>query len=136
MKIILDTNIWISFLLGKRLSELTEIFNREDIKVYVSESLIKEIKTVATRSKFSNLITRKSIEELMELIAVKCEFVDSDIQYEPDIRDKKDIFLLGMAENIPANLIVTGDKDLLVLESFGESKIITLHQFQKDYLEQ
>lgn len=135
MKIILDTNIWISFLLGKKLSELTEIFKREDIKIYVSESLIREIREVSNRSKFSKYITPRSIEALMELIAVKCDYIDSDIQEDPEIRDKKDIFILGMAKNIPANLIVIGDKDLLVLENFGESKIVTFHQFKKEYLE-
>ena len=53
----------------------------------------------------------------------------------PEIRDKKDIFILGMAKNIPADFIVTGDKDLLVLESFEESKIVTFQEFKREYLE-
>lgn len=135
MRIILDTNIWISFLLGKRLSELKEIFKREDIKIYVSKPLIDEIKAVSSRSKFSKYISPHSIDNLMELISIKCDYVDCFIQYQPQIRDKKDIFILGMAQNIPADFIITGDKDLLVLENFQGSTIITFHKFKKEYLD-
>ena len=134
MKIILDTNIWISFLLGKRLSELSEIFKREDIIVYVSEPLIDEIKTVSRRSKLAKYISSESLRDLMELIAVKCQYVDSGIDTDPEIRDKNDVFLLGMARNIPADIIVTGDKDLLVLGSFQETKILTFQEYKRDYL--
>lgn len=132
MKIILDTNIWISFLLGKRLSELTEIFKREDIQVYVSEELINEIRAVATRSKFSKVISPHSLDELMELITIKCEYVSSITPDIPDIRDKKDIFILGMAENIPADFIVTGDNDLLVLKSFQGIPILKFNEFKSE----
>ena len=36
MKVILDTNIWISFLLGKRLTILREIIQLEEVDIYVS----------------------------------------------------------------------------------------------------
>lgn len=70
----------------------------------------------------------------MELITVKCDYVDSFIKEIPEIRDQKDIFILGMAQNIPTDFIVTGDKDILVLDSFKESKIITFQEFKNEYL--
>lgn len=33
MKIIFDNNIWISFLIGKRLAELRTVFTRQDIEI-------------------------------------------------------------------------------------------------------
>jgi predicted nucleic acid-binding protein len=34
MKIILDSNIWISFAIGKQLLELEYVFNQHDISIY------------------------------------------------------------------------------------------------------
>ena len=50
MKILIDTNIWISFLLGKRLAFLKKIFENNKIIIYISEPLLDEIKEVANRS--------------------------------------------------------------------------------------
>ena len=129
MKIVLDTNIWISFLLGKRLSVLADIFSRKDIIVYVSEELIGELINVVSRTKFSDKISRQSFDNLLELINVKCMIVNSKLEEENVLRDKNDLFILGMAKNIPADYIVTGDKDILVLKTYKNTKIITFSEF-------
>lgn len=131
MKIILDTNIWISFLLGKRLSILVDLFSRNDIKIYVSEELINELIQVVARSKFSDKISSLSFDNLIELINFKCKTVSSNLEEECDIRDENDLFILGMAKNINADYVVTGDKDLLILEKFKNTQILTFSDFQK-----
>ena len=130
MNIILDTNIWISFLLGKRLSVLVGIFSQNNINIYVSKELIKELAEVVSRDKFSNKISKQSFNNLLELINVKCKMVNSDLNEQTELRDKKDLFILGMAYNIPADLVVTGDKDLLDLKSFKNTKMITFNELQ------
>ena len=40
MKVLFDTNLWISFMIGKRLSSLAAVLNRQDVEVYVSEQLL------------------------------------------------------------------------------------------------
>jgi len=44
-------------------------------------------------------------------------------------RDPKDDFILECATIVQADYIVTGDKDLLSLEHFGSTQIVTPHQF-------
>ena len=39
--------------------------------------------------------------------------------------------LLSLADTIKANYIVTGDKDLLVLEKHNRTKIVTITEFMK-----
>lgn len=51
MKIIVDTNLWISFLIGKRLSLLKKLLTNSDITVYVCDELIQEFKDVSQRGK-------------------------------------------------------------------------------------
>ncbi|MCH5233954.1 MAG: putative toxin-antitoxin system toxin component, PIN family [Muribaculaceae bacterium] len=135
MKVILDTNIWISFLLGKRLSLLIEIFNRNDIKIFVSRHLIGEIEDVVSRSKISKYVSFEALTYLKELISVRCEMVSSEVDLKVSLRDVKDLFILGMAKNANADYIVTGDKDLLVLEYFEDTKIITFIEFKGKFLE-
>lgn len=130
MNLILDTNIWISFLLGKRLSILSEIFKRNDIQIFVSIELIEEINKVATRNKFKSAISQQSLQNLIELINVRCNWVSSCETEENNLRDKKDLFILGMALNCSADFIVSGDKDLLVLNQYKSTKIITFSEFK------
>jgi uncharacterized protein len=44
-------------------------------------------------------------------------------------RDPKDNFLLALAQTSKATHLITGDKDLLSLKSFGKTKILTIAAF-------
>ncbi len=46
-------------------------------------------------------------------------------------RDKKDNFLLKLAKDGHADYLITGDNDLLVLNPFEQTKIITIRQFKE-----
>lgn len=129
MKVILDTNIWISFLLGKRLSILREIVDMEEVDIYVSDELLAELRSVAFRPKFQGKIDFQSVLNLFELINAKCKIIEGYKDAESAIRDIKDLYLLSMAESIPADYLVTGDDDLLVLRNHLGTKIITFAEF-------
>ena len=129
MKVILDTNIWVSFLLGKRLSILREIVELEGLEIYVSDELIGELRDVVFRPKFSGKIGVETIVNLFELINAKCHFIEGYKDADSAIRDIEDLFLLSMAEHIPADYLVTGDSDLLVLKNHNGTRIITFSEF-------
>lgn len=129
MKVILDTNIWISFLLGKRLSILREIVDMEEVDIYVSDELLAELRSVAFRPTFQGKIDFQSVLNLFELINAKCKIIEGYKDAESAIRDIKDLYLLSMAESIPADYLVTGDDDLLVLRNHLGTKIITFAEF-------
>lgn len=44
-------------------------------------------------------------------------------------RDKNDNFLLGLIDKSGARILITGDKDLLVLKSYNNCKIIKIQEF-------
>ena len=52
MKIIVDTNLWISFTIGKRLSILERLIARDDITVIISKEIVQEYIKVCQRTKF------------------------------------------------------------------------------------
>ena len=129
MNVILDTNIWISFLFGKQLQSVASVFDNADIKVFVSPEQVAELQSVLSRPKVREHISHESIEAMWELMRTRCYPIEDYPEVESSIRDVKDAYLLAMAEAIPANVIVTGDKDLLVLKQHGGTTIMTYKEF-------
>lgn len=62
-----------------------------------------------------------SLEDYVELVKVK-----SKVEI---CRDPADNFLLALSKDGEANFLITGDQDLLDLEGFGITKIISLTNF-------
>ena len=129
MNVILDTNIWISFLFGKQLHSVASVFDNADIKVYVSPEQVAEMQSVLSRPKICEHISKESIEAMWDLMRTRCYPIEDYPAVESSIRDVKDAYLLAMAEAIPASVIVTGDKDLLVLKQHKETAIMTNQEF-------
>lgn len=113
MKVLFNTNLWISFMIGKRLSSLAIVLNRQDIEVYVCEQLLDEIQKVISRPKFDKLISKETRYYFFEMVYDVCYVTNVTIQAESPIRDIKDLYLLSMAESVPVDYIISGDKDLI-----------------------
>ena len=125
MKILFDTNLWISFMIGKRLATLPDVLCRHDVVVYMSEQLLAEIRAAIARPKFDKLISAETRYYFFEMVYDVCLFTDIIIEAKSDIRDPKDLFLLSMAESVPVDYIVSGDKDLTDLGSHAGIPILT-----------
>ena len=129
MNVILDTNIWISFLLGKQLYSVSSVFDNADVKVFVSQELVSEILSVISRPKIRTHIGSEAIEAMWELMRERCYPIENYPMVETPVRDAKDAYLLAMSEAIPAHILVTGDKDLLVMKQHGDTAIMNYQQF-------
>jgi hypothetical protein len=123
MKVVIDTNIWISYLLGSLLQGMDEKILSKEIKVVVSDEMLKEISEVSSRPKFKNIFTAKRIKELFSLLD-SYAIVVSPSQKVNVCRDGKDNFLLEVALEGEADYLVTGDEDLPVINTFQSTKII------------
>ena len=129
MKVLFDTNLWISFMIGKQLSSLAEVLNRQDVEVYVSEQLLEKIRAVIARPKFDNLISGETRFYFFEMVYDVCHFTDITVQSKSPIRDIKDLYLLSMAESVPVDYIVSGDKDLTDLGEHAGIPILKYSDF-------
>jgi len=130
-KVILDTNLWISFLITKNLSEIDELILDRKIKLLFSNELLEEFLTVAKRPKFTKYFTNEDLKEILrlfdyygKLIKVKTKISES--------RDKNDNFLLSLAVDGKADFLVTGDSDLLILKKIKKTKIVSWSNFLID----
>lgn len=130
MKIVIDTNIWISYLLGSLLQGLDNKILSKEIRIVVSNEMLKELAAVLARPKFKEIISYKQIKELFSLIDGYAVIV-SPKQKVDVCRDKKDNFLLEVALEAKAEYLVTGDNDLLVLNNFRGIKIVKPKDFEE-----
>ena len=127
-RVIIDTNLWISFLLTKDLSKFDSIIAGNQIKLIFSQELIDEIVEVTQRSKFRKYFELDDVESLLLKIRARTNFIEvtSDINA---CRDPKDNFLLSLSIDGNATHLLTGDKDLLILKKFGKTKILTITEY-------
>lgn len=130
IRVILDTNLWISYLISKRLSKIDELFTRESLILLFSEDLLEEFIEVAGRPKFRKYFSAENIEELLSLFDKFGEMIE--VTSEVDLcRDPKDNFLLELAKDGKAGFLVTGDTDLLVIKKFERTEIVTYAEFEE-----
>ena len=57
-----------------------------------------------------------------------CFFTDITVDAISPIRDVKDLYLLAMAESVPVDYIVSGDKDIIELGEHKGIPILTYNQ--------
>jgi putative PIN family toxin of toxin-antitoxin system len=127
-RIVIDTNIWISFLLTKDFSAFDKIISTPGLILLFDSKLLEEFIDVAKRPKFSRYFSTPDLEELLSQMSEHEEFI-SVTSSTTICRDPKDNFLLSLSKDGKASHLITGDKDLLDLKRFGRTKIITLKKF-------
>ncbi len=94
----------------------------------MSDAIWQEIQEVLTRPKFERYITLTEIDLFLIGLAKSVKFVDIQKSIVA-CRDPKDDKFLDLAVNGDAKLIISGDKDLLVLHPFEDIPILTVRQF-------
>jgi putative PIN family toxin of toxin-antitoxin system len=129
-KIIIDTNVWISFLIGKEIQDLKDMIVSEKVKVIMTDQLLNEIRLVTSRDKLKKYFNQDKVADLialLEIIANKVKIKNID----KICRDPKDDFLLALSKESRANYLITGDKDLLDIKVYGRTRIVTVKQFKE-----
>ncbi|MFM6975356.1 MAG: putative toxin-antitoxin system toxin component, PIN family [Sphingobacteriaceae bacterium] len=127
-RLIIDTNLWISFLLTRDHSKLDQIFVKNSITLLFSQELLDEFISVALRPKFKKYFTTPDLQVLLEQIRLHAEFIEV-VSVLDLCRDPKDNFLLSIAKDGMANFLLTGDQDLLILKKIGKTRILTFNEY-------
>lgn len=129
LRVILDTNLWISYLISKRLRKIDALFDENGVTLIFNEELMEEFFEVAQRPKFGKYFTSADLENLLALFDVYGEWVQ--VVSSVDLcRDAKDNFLLALAKDGKADYLITGDQDLLIIKKFEDTDILTYAEFE------
>ena len=131
-KVIIDTNLWISFLLGHQVQFVRRVLTDMRFEVYVCARLIEEIRDVASRDKICKHLGSNDLDDLLAILNAFCQFVVIESEVSPTaVRDTKDLYLLALADTIGADYIVSGDADLTDLGEYHQARIIKLADFKQ-----
>ena len=130
-RVIIDTNCWISFLIGRRMSRLVDLLSSESVKLVVCQELLDELQDVTSRPKLAKFFPQKEVDSLIEFMELIGE------RFEPRqkvqiCRDSADDYLLALAIESHAHYLVTGDQDLLVIKKIKNCRIVDVTTFEKE----
>jgi len=127
MRVIFDSNIWVSFAIGKRINEMKVPFMNPNVDIFVCRKLMWEVGAIIEKPKLAKYISQDRKEMLLDLMKA-CHWADIEGQTAIS-RDPKDDFLLDLATVINADFLITGDKDLLVLKKYLQTHIVSFSSF-------
>jgi uncharacterized protein len=129
-RIVIDTNIFISYLIGNSFSRLDKYLQNGQVKLIFSEELLNEFLEVSARPKLKKYFSEKDIFSLLDHIQNNAEFIN--VTSKVNIcRDHKDNFLLALCTDGKADFLITGDEDLLVMKKFKKTAIISFTEYYR-----
>lgn len=123
-RVVLDTNVLISAALssqGKLFASLAWV--RQNAVLVSSRRLLEELTTRLARPRLAAYLDPAEVTEFLAAVAEKAEMVE--ITGELKVCRDPDDMVLETAVTGQADSIVTGDKDLLVLDPFRNISILT-----------
>ncbi len=133
-RLVVDTNVLISWLIGKQLRELDVLLVEQRFQLYFSTRALAELAEVTRRPKMRKYFTLARAEENIERMGRVGHVLKREPKVLPICRDPKDDFLLALAKAAKADLVITGDEDLLVLKKYGRTRIVAPARFLKDHV--
>lgn len=130
MKVILDTNIWISYLLAphepRTITLVVEHCLAEEIELFIPQELIQEMmEKVSTSAYLQTHILPEDLDTLKMIWATGVtipDLIESEIPAYG--RDPKDDYLVAYGLVHDIDCLVTGDPDLLILEQVSKLRIV------------
>lgn len=127
IKVIVDTNVFVSGTLWKGAPhKVLELWSEGKFKLVVSVEIVNEYEAVLNK-----LLNHQQdlVGRILETIRMHSEYVQPTKFPKAICRDPNDDMFLGAALAGKVDYIVSGDKDLLVLNNIGNLKIINSRQF-------
>jgi putative PIN family toxin of toxin-antitoxin system len=126
MRIVLDTNLLISGIFwGGTPHEILKLWFENKFEVWATEDIISEYFRIIEKIAKGNT---QVIREWKLLLAETLKICKTDLKLTI-CRDPKDNMFLECAASISAKYLVSGDDDLLVLKTIGNTSILRAAEF-------
>ena len=128
MRLVLDTNVLVSAFLWKGTpGRLVELATEKEITLHTSRALVDELSEVLHRKKFAKQVaaTGYAAAQIVRNFRHLAHAVSARILTQQVSRDPDDDALLACAAAARADLIVSGDDDVLALKQYRGIPIVT-----------
>ena len=124
IRVVLDTNVWISGIFFSRGAPAQLLREWRD-------GTFEVVITAATLQELAKVLQRKTVQFAapLEFVRDYARQVKAAPMPQGLSRDPQDDMLLAAAVAGQARFLVTGDQDLLVLNSFSKIRIVSPRQF-------
>jgi putative PIN family toxin of toxin-antitoxin system len=132
MKVVIDTNIFVSSFFGGNPRKTIDLWKKGKIGLCLSKDILEEYVDVLQRV---GLKEEEEIEELLSLLAkgVNIIFTTRTTKIKVVKDDPADDKFIECAVALKTEIIVTGDKILKAVGEYMGIKILTPQQFLKTY---
>ena len=126
MRVVLDSNVLVAaFATPGLCHEILEVALMED-EVFVSKFILKEVERILIdRIKVPRVQVLKNISFLKKIATIVLP-TSVDV---PALRDEDDLAIIGTAVAAQADVLVSGDKDLLVLKKVCGIPVLSPREF-------
>ena len=128
IRLVIDTNWWVSFVINRFQSRLAEVLMNPNLYIFPSVELHREIMDTLDAPKLSRYLSpdlKAEFKAAFPEIVVQVRVSDTVAV----CRDPKDNFLLALSRAAKADYLITSDADLLVLGQFEGTQILKLTDF-------
>jgi uncharacterized protein len=136
MRVVVDTNVWLSALLwGGQPDLIAQLVELKQIKAISSEEILTEFAEILQKAKFQKRLNQLGFtaDEVTIMAKRLMTFVVIEELLVPELRDPKDQMILATAIAGNAEVIISGDKDLLTLHPFRDISIFSPFEFLSIY---
>jgi len=132
MRVVLDTNFWVSYLISRRppIADVVDIhLARGDFEALTSLVLLEELARVLQYPKLQRYYDPETRLRFVALVAALSEPVDLPESVPAICRHAADDWVIATAVVGNAQFIVSGNKHLLELKQIGKVTILSPRQF-------
>jgi hypothetical protein len=132
MRVVLDTNVFVSAAIQSGASHriVQHLIRENSDELIICDEILSEIRDVLLyRPRLRKWISLDDAKRYVEMLQLRFNFVPNPALIIPLSRDSDDDYILALAQRERADYVISGDKDLLVLE-IPEFSIVTPAEFE------
>jgi putative PIN family toxin of toxin-antitoxin system len=132
MKVVIDTNIFVSSFFGGNPRKIIDLWKNEKIKLCLSNAILDEYVDVLRRI---GLKEEDELEELLSLFSrgFNIVFTTKTPKIKIIKNDPDDDKFIECAVALKAQTIITGDKEVLAIKEYMGIRILTPQKFLEKY---
>lgn len=67
LRLVIDTNLWISFIISKKINDLEIFFINQDIKLIFSHELIEELQATMVKPKLRKFFSNHALADMLDV---------------------------------------------------------------------
>jgi uncharacterized protein len=135
-KAVLDTNVWVSALLwGGKPAAIVKAAEEGKVAIFASEETVGEISQVLAYPKLVKILQSEGLhhEELIEAVLKVVKFVEATQRVKIVLEHPADDKFIDCALADRADYIVSGDKHLLKVGNYKETRVVSVNEFLQKF---